>query len=249
MTEDEVTALIGDWQDPWPDPVVQRYGRLLVVRDDIIGAGSKVRFLDYLVSTADVAEFVFGGCPTPGFAQLALPAIARRYGKRVTLFMAECKKPTRMHRAGMALGADIRFVHDGMLPVTLARAREYAEESDDRMLLPLGLEHETAIASIVRVARNLDTPDEFWSVGSSGTLNRGLQAAWPNATAHVVSVGHGMSEREIGRAKLWEHPGRLFVRAPKQFRPPYPSAEFYDEKLWRFAARHATDDALLWNVA
>ena len=111
------------------------------------------------------------------------------------------KNLTEYQKRGIELGVDYHWVENGMLTVTQKRAKDYAAESSDRMVLPLGLEHPSVLGSIIKVARSLPiTPDEVWTVGSSGTLNRGLQFAWPHATIHVVSVGHTMNEREIGRA-------------------------------------------------
>ena len=87
----------------------------------------------------------------------------------------------------------IKWVNMGMLSVTQARAREYVNESPDtRALFPIGLEHPTNIGSMIKVIReNLKDVDfsEIWSVGSSGSLSRGLQLAF-DKDVNVVSVGH-----------------------------------------------------------
>lgn len=241
--------LIGDWEDPYEPPKIVRHEGINVVRDDLLLFGSKARFLDYLVKTSSCTKFVFGACPANGYAQISLPAVAKRYGKEVHLFMAERDptKYTKYQKMGIAGGAIYHWVPDGMLNVTKARAREFAEiDPDDRMVFPLGLEHETVLASIIKVARKLPTPKEFWSVGSSGTLNRGLQLAWPDANANVVQVGHNMSEREIGRAKHWK--SDLSFDRPAKILPPFPSAPTYDAKAWEFIIREASEDALFWNV-
>jgi hypothetical protein len=31
--------------------------------------------------------------------------------------------------------------------------------------------------------------------------------------------------------------------------PPYPSAIYYDAKIWRFIQKHAKPGALVWNIA
>ena len=40
---------LDDWQDPWPNPIIEQYDNINVLRDDLLGYGSKVRFLDYFV--------------------------------------------------------------------------------------------------------------------------------------------------------------------------------------------------------
>jgi len=71
-TADDYLKLIGDWKDPWPEPVIQEHDGYLVVRDDLLNAGSKVRFLDYLIgSKPEINEWVFGSCPATGYAQIS----------------------------------------------------------------------------------------------------------------------------------------------------------------------------------
>ncbi len=41
--------LVKDWEDPNPKPVIELHDGIHVVRDDLLDAGSKVRFIDYFV--------------------------------------------------------------------------------------------------------------------------------------------------------------------------------------------------------
>ena len=247
---------ISNWQDPNPIPVLEMHEDIIVVRDDLLGAGSKVRFIDYLIGhdpdTSKVKEWVFGSCPATGYAQISLPVVCSKYDKKAVLFMAE-RKRENLHEyqlKGLSLGADYRWVPNGMLNVTQKRAKDYvSENSTERALLPIGLEHRTVIGSAIKVARNLPlNPKEVWSVGSSGTLSRSLQLAWPDAEIHVVSVGHTMSEREIGRA-IYHRSELKFDRPVKpEDAPPFPSAPTYDAKAWKFVRELASPGAMFWNV-
>jgi hypothetical protein len=169
----------------------------------------------------------------------------------------ELSNLTIFQKRGLLLGAFYHWVPDGMLNVTKARAREYQEENpDDRFLLPLGLEHPSVLESIIKVAQSSVSfiPDHVWTVGSSGTLNRGLQAAWPTAEVHCVSVGHTMSPRELGRAILHRSPYK-FDRPVKEWdAPPYPSTPTYDAKVWApmtewYTTHPKPEKILVWNVA
>jgi len=251
-TAEDFLQLIGDWKDPWPDPVIKEHEGFLVVRDDLLNAGSKVRFLDFLIGKEKhINEWVFGSCPATGYAQISLPIACRKHNKKAVLFMAK-RDMNNLHpyqQRGIKEGTIYHWVENGMLPVTQKRARDYAAESDDRMVLPLGLEHPTVIGSIIRVARNLSVkPKEVWTVGSSGTLNRGLQFAWPDARMNVVGVGHTMSSREIGRATHYESPYKFDKPVKKEEMPPFPSAPTYDAKVWSFVKKYASPGALIWNV-
>ena len=247
---------IEDWTDPNPDPVLEMHEGYIVVRDDLLGAGSKVRGLDYIIghmaSFKNVKEWVFGSCPATGYAQISLPYVCNLYGKKAVLFMAE-RKQENLHeyqQKGALLGADYRWVPNGMLNVTQKRAKDYVLEKPlERTLLPIGLEHVTVMACFIKVAQDLPIkPKEFWTVGSSGTLNRSLQIAWPDAKAHVVSVGHTMSEREIGRATYYRSELKFDRPVKPGDAPPFPSAPTYDAKAWKFVREHASPGALFWNV-
>ena len=78
-------------------------------------------------------------------------------------------------KQALEYGADIRWVPNGMLQVTKARAREYFyEDPKRRRLLPLGLEEKRVFEDIRDLARNIEKDyniniSEVWSVGSSGT--------------------------------------------------------------------------------
>jgi hypothetical protein len=95
----------------------------------------------------------------------------------------------------------------------------------------------------------VDEISEIWTVASSGTLNRGLQLAFPNLPAHAVQIGHKMSERELGRAKLYVSKYKFDKEVKQEEKPPYPSEMFYDAKIWTFVNEHANENALIWNVA
>lgn len=254
--------LIDGWEDPNPKPVIEEYQGFSIVRDDLLKYGSKIRFVDYFIGHApenkEIKEWVFGSCPATGYAQISLPVVCKKYGKNAVLFMAE-RSMDKLHsyqKRGLELGAKYNWVKMGMLNVTQSRAKKYVEENPKtRRVLPIGLEHDTVLASIIKVARSLPIqPNEVWSVGSSGTLNRGLQLAFPSAIVHVVQVGHNMKEHEIGRAIF--HASRYkFDKAVKENEmPPYPSAPTYDAKVWQpmlnwYKEHDKPKNVLVWNVA
>lgn len=262
MEIEETLEKMKDWNDPNPLPVLEEHQGFTIVRDDLLEYGSKIRFVDYMIGHdpqyKNIKEWCFGSCPATGYAQISLPIVCHRYNKEAHLFMAK-RDPSKYHPyqiRGIELGAKYHWIPDGMLNVTKARAKEYADLSPERKVLPLGLEHVTVLASIIKVARSLPIkPAVVWSVGSSGTLNRGLQLAWPDAEVHVVQVGHTMSQREIGRARHHISPYKFDKGVKKEDTPPFPSAPTYDAKCWSIMKEwHKGYDyygkpILLWNVA
>jgi len=248
LTAEDYLDMIGDWTDSLPPPVVEEHEGILVVRDDLIGGGSKMRFADYLIqSQPEIEEWVYGSSPATGYAQISLAHLCGRYDKKAVIFMADraVEKRHNYQLQAIAAGGIMHWVPNGMLSVTEKRARDYVSDSPtSRRLLPIGFDHPTVLASVIRVAQSMDvTPTEVWTVGSSGTLTRGLQLAWPNAEFHCVRVGHS---GEYGKAKLYKSK-YAFNKATKVL-PPFPSAPTYDAKAWEFIKDHASPGALFWNV-
>jgi len=251
--------LVKDWVDPNPPPVLRMHDDILVVRDDLLEVGTKARAADYLIRNNEhIEEWVYGSSPATGYAQISLPYVCGLYNKRAVIFMAE-RALDKLHpyqKKAIKLGADFRWVPNGMLNVTEKRAKDYvAERPETRCLLPIGLEHPTVFGSLIKVARSLGVqPDQVWSVGSSGTLTRSLQMAFPNAEVHVVSVGHTMSEHEIGRAIYHKSKYNFKQSVKKEEAPPFNSCSTYDAKAWQpmldwHSKMGRPKTVLFWNVA
>ena len=47
---------LGDWKDPFPAPVVEEHDGFMIVRDDLLDGGSKMRFADYLIQSQPEIE-------------------------------------------------------------------------------------------------------------------------------------------------------------------------------------------------
>jgi hypothetical protein len=242
---------IKGWEDPYPPPVIEEYRGFHVVRDDKLGYGSKARFIDYLISRDSGNEWVFGGANKVGWGPISLTYVCNKYGKKATFFMAKRKEPTWHQQKVLDMGGTIHWVANGMLNVTKAKARNYYEEDTvNRRVLPLGLEHPTVLGSIIKVARSLPIkPTQIWTVASSGTLNRGLQLAFPDVPAFAVEIGHKMSEYEKGRARTMRSSYAYDQKVEASRMPPYPSEPYYDAKVWDFVATSGEKGALIWNVA
>jgi hypothetical protein len=239
---------LGDWKDPFPAPVVEEHDGFMIVRDDLLEGGSKMRFADYLIkSQTEIDEWVYGSSPATGYAQISLSCLCRKYGKKAIIFMADRAKDNLHEYQLRAIdnGAIMNWVPNGMLSVTEKRARDYVEQNpNNRRLLPIGFDHPSVIASVNWVARSIDiAPREVWTVGSSGTLTRGLQQAWPDASFHCVTVGH---KGDYGRAKVYRC--EIPFNKETKVKPPFPSAPTYDAKVWEFMKQHASPEALFWNV-
>lgn len=248
---DEWLEKLEFWHDPFPTPVLEKINGITVVRDDLIGVGSKARFADYLVKTTLQDEIVYTGATPVGWGPISLAYLCQKYKKTAVVFAAKRNEPTWHQKEAMKYGAKFIWLNMGMLNVCKARGKAYvAENPENRIEIPIGLEHWSVLGSIVKVARNLNiNPKEIWTVGSSGTLNRGLQLAFPDAKSNVVQTGHSMSEREIGNATRYISPYKFDKKTKSP--PPFESALEYDAKCWEFIEKHASkkSSTLFWNVA
>lgn len=230
---------------PATTPVVVEHDGILVIRDDLYPGGTKARFLGAFFVGAD--EAVYAG-PAEGGAQTALATVARKLGKRATIFVAQRIRPTPRTLEAARLGAKIITVQPGYLSVVQARAREYCKRTGAR-LVPFGVDTPEVIEAIADAARATGLmTDEVWCAAGSGVLARGLAAAWPKACRHVVQVGRTLMPTDVAGAIIHAYPARFGREAPTK--PPFPSDPHYEAKAWEICVtRKGQGRVLFWNVA
>jgi hypothetical protein len=225
-----------------PEPIVELVDGFRIVRDDHLPGGSKLRVLLPLLSALEQQEVVYGS-PASGYAQIAVAHACAMLGKQAVIFVAESKQLHKRTAEALRIGARISLVKFGRLSVVNAHARGYAAVRG-AYLVPWGVDMPAALKLFAAAARCIDpAPSEVWACAGSGTLIRGLQLAWPEASFHAVQVG---ARPDIGAAQLHVAPERYDQDA--QLPPPYPSCSNYDAKVWRFVQAHAAPGALIWNV-
>ena len=56
--------LVENWNDPNPEPVIVNYDGIDVIRDDLLGYGSKIRFADFLIRNLQQKEIVYAAPAT-----------------------------------------------------------------------------------------------------------------------------------------------------------------------------------------
>lgn len=227
-----------------PTPAVVVHDGIHVVRDDLIGGGTKARFLVKLFQGAD--EIVYA-TPAEGGAQSALAWAAQQMGKRATLFVAKRKVPHPRALLAKRLGATVYQVTPGYLTVVRKRAAEYCAATG-AVHAPFGLNTPEAIETMAAAARSTGIePDEVWCASGSGVLARSLAKAWPNARRHVVQIGRELTVDEVAGATIHKHP--LAFGQECRIRPPFPSDPHYDAKAWEMCkARRGAGLVLFWNV-
>lgn len=242
--------LAGDWKDPFEDPIIVEHEGFNVVREDMMGFGSKCRFGDILVSTCPYDTLVYVQ-PRYGFAGISLAYLAKKYNKKLVLFSPSQQEISDHQAICIERGAEMKFQRIAAMPVLNAHAKKWAAENN-AFFIPLGLKHELVTAAAVKVAYDIaqkhGEPQEVWSAISTGVLSRALQIAWPNADFNAVAVARNIKDGELGRAKVWSHPKAFTQDVDPKYFPPFPSALNYDAKAWEFMVRHANPGAWFWNV-
>lgn len=242
--------LAGDWVDPFPAPELVDHNGFKVVREDLMGFGSKCRFGDILVQTCPKDTLVYVQ-PRYGFAGISLAYLAKKYNKKLVLFSPSQKEISDHQAICIERGAEMKFRRVAAMPNLNRIAKQWAEDND-AFFIPLGLKHELVTAAAVKVAYDLAEkhgyPDEVWSAISTGVLQRSLQIAWPDAKFNAVAVARNIKAGERGRATMWSHPKAFNQDVNKEYNPPFPSAMNYDAKAWEFMTKHGSPGAWFWNV-
>lgn len=92
----------------FPKLIIEEHEGFHVVRDDLLEGGSKRRFVDRMMRDEienGIEEFVYGGCPANGYAQLSLTLQANAYGKKSNILYGTkvFEKPTPISTTGIRL--------------------------------------------------------------------------------------------------------------------------------------------------
>jgi hypothetical protein len=242
--------LAGDWEDPYGLPVIESYEGVKVTRDDlIVGAGSKVRGGDCLISKLpEDKDTIVYVQPRFGLAGVSILDVAKRHGKKVILFMPASKRISHHQACCIERGAGAIFARIAAMPNLNRIAKAWADERPNCYFVPLGLKHELVTAGFVKSMSRLPEPEEVWSAISTGVLTRSMQIAWPNAKFHAVAVSRNLKTGELGRADVISAPEAF--TSPVKFAevPPFPTINTYDGKVWRYIPKNTGRDILMWNV-
>jgi len=238
--------LADTWVDPYPAPVVKMHDGIRCVRDDLI-VGTKVRGGDCLLSGVNHGTIVYVQ-PRTGLAGVSILDVAKRYNKKVKLFMPSSGRISLHQACCIEQGAEVEFHRIAAMPNLNAIAQKWAMEQDDAFFVPLGLKHEKVTAGIIKAASQIEAPDEVYVAISTGVLSRALQIAWPNAKFHSVAVARNLKAGELGRAEVISEPLAFTQSEYKDNLPPFPCIDTYDGKVWKYIPKNTGRNILFWNV-
>jgi hypothetical protein len=251
-----------DFSTPQIHEVCGAAGDWLVVGDDSLLGGTKVRYLPALVNAMandpEHDEIVFAG-PAQGALPFALSVL---YGPRAVLYYPQRRVLSARQRETLLY--DARHVYSEppyIRPSAVKkRAREYAQ-THGALCIRWSLSYPEVVESIGRVAKLVEDEygpfDEVWVAGGGGTLTRGICAGFSADTrVHCVGVGRSMLEHEVGRAVRHVEP---FVSMDRRVKdadlPSFSIDPWYDAKAWVTANNgcschgiRASGHKLFWNV-
>jgi len=223
-------------------PLVEPLGDRYVLRDDLLPGGTKRRAVDALLEGGD--EFVYAS-PAYGYAQVALAVACQARGLRATIFSAARMRPSPLTLRAAAYGATVISVEHGYLNVVTKRARDYCIQTG-AVLLPHGFDdprfRQSLVGTVLTVAPYWH--NEVWVAAGSGVLARCIAEAWPTARVVAVQVGHPPILPDQAELLVAPEAFESSARMP----PPFPSADNYDAKVWRYFQADAAPGALYWNV-
>ncbi|MSU60651.1 MAG: hypothetical protein EXS52_01900 [Candidatus Staskawiczbacteria bacterium] len=230
-----------------PDLILQNHNGFRVVRGDLFPGGIKSKCLASLLEEVNEKEVVYAA-HAYGHSGLALGLAGIYNHKKVTLFFPGPRVSTYIFDQTASLNnVDCvvvdQFSHQSQI---VEMAQHYAREHNAHFM-PVGFDYPPFTDRLVSLARSLDVnPKEAWVSGGSGTTSRCLAKAWPNAKICTVNLGM-MPNVDMGTPHVFHVPEKPEMEA--ELPPPYPSAKYYDAKIWRFIQQHATKGALIWNIA
>ena len=244
---------VENWKDPLGPAYTIEHDGITVVRDDLI-AGSKSRFADLLMQNIEEDTIVYVQ-PRVGLAGVSILDVAKRYGKKVVLFMPSSKKISKHQAVCIERGATPKFYRIAAMPNLNRMAKKWAEENG-AYFVPLGLKHPLVVAAAAQVARDIlkqkAEPDVVFVATSTGVLVRGLQIGWPNANFVSIAVSRNMKGGELGRAAVLSEPLEFQTAEKADNMPPFPTVGTYDAKVWKYALQYKKNNpeknVWMWNV-
>lgn len=258
LTIERCYELAGDWRDEAPAPHIRDWQGHTLWDESPIGIGTKARWGDLLFSRVKTDEVVYVQ-PRVGWAGMSLAYLAKKHGKRLTLFMPASKEASAHQLVCIERGARPVFRRIAAMPVLNKYARDYATEVG-ATFVPFGLDHELVVAGgVVSTLQHWGeraAPHDVVSVISTGVLTRTLQIAFPHARFHGVAVARNLHDGEAGSAKVvsYHQPFQRNADYADYLWSQVQSARNYDMKgieyVWNSTVCvPRSPDTLIWNVA
>ena len=103
-------SILGDWEDPYPQPEIHKHDGFYVVRDDLVEGGTKRRVLGkYIEHFSEFDEYIYAS-PRQGYGQLSLSIVCAEMNKKSTIFIPKGKH-TWITEKSIEYGAKVCMHH------------------------------------------------------------------------------------------------------------------------------------------
>lgn len=258
LTIERCYELADGWMDEAPVPSIRPWRGRTLWDESPAAIGTKARWGDLLFSKLQTDEVVYVQ-PRVGWAGMSLAYLAKKHGKKLTLFMPAAKEVSQHQLVCIERGAKPVFRRVAAMPVLNKYARDYANEVG-ATFVPFGLDHELVVAGgVVSTLQHWgERPAPLWvaTVVSTGVLTRTLQIAFPKAKFLGVAVARNLHNGEAGPARVvsYHRPFQRDADMANQLWPEVHSARNYDMKGLEYIVTGRLmmpvhESSLVWNVA
>ena len=210
--------------------------------------GTKAKMGDFMISQVKEDTLIYVA-PRTGYAPYSLSYLAKKYNKKLILFMPASKEASEHPLRVIEDGATPIFLKTPAMPTINAWAKDFAKKIGAKYL-PFGLKHEQVVAGGVKIFHEAfkdKNIEEMWTVFSTGVLSRTLQIALPNAVFNAVAVARNVQPGELGRARFYTHT-KEFLK-PADIDTPFDCIKTYDAKGWEYMKKYGKEGDWFWNVA
>ncbi len=210
--------------------------------------GTKAKMGDFMISQVQEDTLVYVA-PRTGYAPYSLTYLAKKYNKKLILFMPASKEASEHQLRVIEEGAIPIFLKTPAMPTINIWAKEFAKKINAKYI-PFGLKHEQVVAGGVKIfyeAFKDKNIEELWTVFSTGVLSRTLQIALPNTKFNAVAVARNVQNGELGRAKFYSYTKEFLKEA--DINTPFDCIKTYDAKGWEYMTKYGKQGDWFWNVA
>ena len=219
-----------------------------IIDDGEFQYGSKAKMGDFMISQVKEDALVYVA-PRTGYAPYSLTYLAKKYNKKLILFMPASKEASEHQLRVIEDGATPIFLKTPAMPTINAWAKDFAKKIGAKYL-PFGLKHEQVVAGGVKIFHEAFKDKiipNMWTVFSTGVLSRTLQIALPNTNFNAVAVARNVQPGELGRAKFYTYHKEFLKEA--DIATPFDCIKTYDAKGWDYMKRYGHLKDWFWNVA
>jgi hypothetical protein len=219
-----------------------------VIDDGDFQYGTKAKMGDFMISQVKEDTLVYVA-PRTGYAPYSLTYLAKKYNKKLVLFMPASKEASEHQLRVIEDGATPIFLKTPAMPTINGWAKEFAQKIGAKYL-PFGLKHEQVVAGGVKIFHEAfkdKVIPRMWSVFSTGVLSRTLQIALPNVDFSAVAVARNVQPGELGRAKFYTYHKEFLKECDSD--TPFDCIKTYDAKGWEYMKKYGQLGDWFWNVA